>query len=135
MDFEGIYCFDIASVRLAVYPDGPGGARIVAQISEDTLHDAFGSREIGEELIQACKVHFDAIAAATIAPHKAHPRQPVMLMSDDFGHHLFFAPPTVQRKPRAPGCTPGAVPAGGARAVLRQAEATKTLPVACRALA
>lgn len=99
MDFEGIYCFDTASVRFAVYPDGPEGARIVAQISEDTLHDAFGAREIGEELIDACKANFGAMAAAAIARYRANPRQPVTLMPGDFVHHLFVAPPRGAAQP------------------------------------
>jgi hypothetical protein len=61
MDFEGIYCFDTASVRLAVYPDGPKGARVVAQISEDTLHDGFGTREVGHRLLDVCRNNFHAI--------------------------------------------------------------------------
>jgi len=92
MDFEGIYCFDTACVRFAVYPDGPKGARVVAQISEDTLHDAFGVREIGDEMIDACKARFDAIAAAAIARYRTNPRQPVTLMSDDFVNSLVFRP-------------------------------------------
>ncbi|QOF81078.1 MULTISPECIES: hypothetical protein [unclassified Variovorax] len=87
MDFEGIYCFDTASVRFAVYPDGPEGARIVAQISEDTLHDAFGVREIGDALIDACKAHFDVLMAVAIVRYRAAPRQPIELIPDDFGVH------------------------------------------------
>lgn len=85
MDFEGIYCFDTASVRFAVYPDGPEGARIVAQISEDTLHDVFGVREIGDALIDACKAHFDVLTAVAAARYRVVPRQPIELTPDDFG--------------------------------------------------
>ena len=92
MNFEGIYCFDTACVRFAVYPDGPDGARIVAQISEDTLHDAFGAREIGDEMIDACKAHFDELSAAAIARYRTNPRQPIALQSDDFVNHAVFGP-------------------------------------------
>ncbi|QFZ86156.1 hypothetical protein GFK26_27010 [Variovorax paradoxus] len=93
MDFEGIYCFDTACVRFAVYPEGRDGERIVAQISEDTLHDAFGAREIGDEMIDACKAHFDALAAAAIARYRTQPLQPVTLMSDDFVHSPVYRLP------------------------------------------
>jgi hypothetical protein len=84
MEFEGIYCFDTASVRFAVYPNGPDGARVVAHISEDTLHDAFGTREVGDGLLQACKIHFDALEAAVVARFRADPRWPLMITLDDF---------------------------------------------------
>ncbi|MBJ2154354.1 hypothetical protein [Variovorax sp. IB41] len=81
MDFEGIYCFDTASVRFAVYPDGPKGARVVAQISEDTLHDGFGTREVGHRLLDVCRNHFHAIEPAVIARYRANPRQPVVTLT------------------------------------------------------
>ena len=84
MDFEGIYCFDTATVRFAVYPDGPEGARVVAQISENTLRDKFGAREVGSRLLDACRRHFDAIQPAAIARYRADPRGPITLTLDDF---------------------------------------------------
>ncbi|MET3182055.1 hypothetical protein ABL840_24290 [Variovorax sp. NFACC27] len=84
VEFEGIYCFDTASVRFAIYPDGPDGARILAQISENTLHDEFGVREMGEQLTAACRKHFDAILPAAIARYRADPHQPVTLTHADF---------------------------------------------------
>ena len=81
MDFEGIYCFDTASVRLAVYPDGPQGARVVAQISEDTLHDGFGTREVGNRLLDVCKRNFHAIELATVARYRANARQSVITLT------------------------------------------------------
>ncbi|MGF6346563.1 hypothetical protein [Variovorax sp. W2I14] len=88
MDFEGIYCFDTASVRLAVYPDGPQGARVVAQISEDTLHDGFGTREVGQRLLDVCKNNFRAIELAAVARYRANKRQSVITLTlGDFTVH------------------------------------------------
>jgi hypothetical protein len=84
MDFEGIYCFDTATVRFAVYPDGPEGARIIAQISEETLHDVFGTRNMGDRLLETCKTHFDAIGAAALRRYRANPNQPIDLGVGDF---------------------------------------------------
>lgn len=70
MNFEGIYCFDTASVRFAFYPDGPAGPRVLAQISEETLHDGFGVREVGDGLLDACRDHFDAIEPAAVARYR-----------------------------------------------------------------
>ncbi|SFP37042.1 hypothetical protein [Variovorax sp. 770b2] len=81
MNFEGIYCFDTASVRLAVYPDGPEGARVVAQISEDTLHDGFGTREVGHRLLDVCRNNFQAIEPLVVARYRADPRQPVVTLT------------------------------------------------------
>ena len=81
MDFEGIYCFDTASVRLAVYPDGPQGPRVVAQISENTLHDGFGTREAGQRLLDVCRNNFHSIERAVIARYRANPRQPVVTLA------------------------------------------------------
>ncbi|BEP68364.1 MULTISPECIES: hypothetical protein [unclassified Variovorax] len=85
MDFEGIYCFDTATVRFAVYPDGPDGARVLAQISQDVLHDALGAKEIGEHTLHACKRHFDVISAAAVARFRADPHGPIVLACADFG--------------------------------------------------
>ncbi|MGJ7604059.1 hypothetical protein ACSFA7_06930 [Variovorax sp. LT1R20] len=88
MNFEGIYCFDIASVRFAVYPDGPQGARIVAQISEDTLHDGFGTREVGHRLLDVCRNNFHAIEPAVIAHYRTNARQSVITLTlDDLAAH------------------------------------------------
>lgn len=84
MDFEGIYCFDTATVRFAVYPDGPGGPRVVAQISENTLRDKFGAREAGDRLLDVCIRHFDQIRPAAIARYRTRARQPITLTLDDF---------------------------------------------------
>jgi hypothetical protein len=103
MDFEGIYCFDTASVRFAVYPDGPDGARIVAQISEDTLHDEFGAQEVGDRLLDACKKHFDLIRPVAIARYRADPRGPILLTRDDFSGRRSSASPPAHQSDAAAG--------------------------------
>lgn len=87
MNFEGIYCFDTASVRFAVYPEGAGGPRVIAQISEHTLRDGFGSRESGEQLLEVCRKHFHAIEPAAVARYRAAPLQLITLTLDDFALH------------------------------------------------
>jgi hypothetical protein len=85
MNFEGIYCFDTATVRFAVYPDGPEGVRILAQISEETLHDEFGVREGGAHLLAACRTYFNVIEAKVLERYRSNPTQPITLTVDDFG--------------------------------------------------
>lgn len=96
MNFEGIYCFDTASVRFAVYPDGPRGARIVAQISEDTLHDEFGTREVGQGLLDVCRRYFTFIEPAVVARYRADAKQLITLTLDDFPRHRRFSTPMHQ---------------------------------------
>ncbi|MEZ2299327.1 hypothetical protein AB6807_35210 [Variovorax sp. RCC_210] len=59
-------------------------ARVVAHISEDTLHDAFGTREVGNGLLKACEIHIDALEAAVVARFRVDPRWPLMITLDDF---------------------------------------------------
>jgi|GEM_PF-361972 len=96
MDFEGIYCFDTAAVRFAIYPDGPDGARIIAQISEETLHDVFGTRDLGDRLLETCKTHFDAIGDAALRRYRSNPNRPIDLTMDDFPPHLSLSPASGQ---------------------------------------
>ncbi|MBT2334899.1 hypothetical protein J7E49_13405 [Variovorax paradoxus] len=88
MDFEGIYCFDTATVRFAIYPDGPDGARIIAQISEETLHDVFGTRNLGDRLLETCKTYFDVIGAAALKRYRANPNLSITLTVDDFSRRV-----------------------------------------------
>lgn len=85
MNFEGIYCFDTASVRFAFYPEGPAGPRVLAQISEETLHDEFGVLEIGDRLLDVCRDHFDAIEPAAVARYRGSAGRAIMLTIEDFG--------------------------------------------------
>ncbi|QGW81913.1 hypothetical protein [Variovorax paradoxus] len=88
MDFEGIYCFDTATVRFAIYPDGPDGARIIAQISEETLHDVFGTRNLGDQLLETCRTHFGDIGAAALKRYRTNPNQAINLTVDDFSRRI-----------------------------------------------
>jgi hypothetical protein len=96
MDFEGIYCFDTAAVRFAIYPDGHDGARIIGQISEETLHDVFGTRNLGDRLLETCKAHFDVIGAAALKRYRANPNQPIVLTVDDFSRRAYPRPAGAQ---------------------------------------
>jgi hypothetical protein len=84
MDFEGIYCFDTATVRFAIYPDGHDGARIIAQISEETLHDVFDTRNLGDRLLDTCRANCEAISAAALRRYLANPLAPIVLTIEDF---------------------------------------------------
>jgi len=84
MRCEAIHCFDKGTVRFAIYPEGMDGPRILAEISEDALRDLFGARGAGESLVQACELHFGAIEPRALQCYHDHPRQPVMLQSEDF---------------------------------------------------
>ncbi len=87
MNFEGIYCFDTASVRFAVYPEGPRGPRVIAQVSEHALHDGFGARETGERLLDVCRKHYQVIEPAAVARYRAARRSPLTLTVEDFALH------------------------------------------------
>ena len=110
MNFEGIYCFDTATVRFAFYPEGPAGPRVIAQISEETLHDEFGVREMGDGLLDACRKHFYVIEPTAIARYRAMPERPITLTLEDF----------LQRR-RTPTAAPQAAPARAPRAALLHA--------------
>jgi len=34
---EAIYCFDTATVRFAIYPEGPVGERVIAENIDDSI--------------------------------------------------------------------------------------------------
>lgn len=84
MKCEAIHCFDKASVRFAIYPDGLDGPRILAEISEDALRDLFGGRGRGDSLVHACQLHFDVIEAKALLRHRVEPSKPVKLDTRDF---------------------------------------------------
>lgn len=84
MTSEAIYCFDRAVVRFAIYPEGPKGRRILAEISEDALRDIFGACEGGESLVQAAQDNFDLIEATALLRHRDDPSKPIALEIADF---------------------------------------------------
>ncbi len=87
MTCEAVYCFDKASVRFALYPDGFDGTRVLAEISEDALRDVFGARGNGDSLVETCKMHFSAIEARALEHYRAVPRGSLNLVTDDFSFH------------------------------------------------
>jgi hypothetical protein len=84
MECDAIYCFDRASVLLAIYPEGSDGPRVVAQISEDALRDLFGARGGADSLVQACCDHFDSIGEVALEHYRHDPCKPVILETSDF---------------------------------------------------
>jgi hypothetical protein len=81
---DEIYCFDRASVLFAIHPQGSGGPRVVAEISEDALRDVFGAQGGGDSLVEACQTHFDRIEEAALRHQREDPEKPVMLGIGDF---------------------------------------------------
>ena len=104
MDFEGIYCFDTASVRFAFYPDGDDGARILGLISEQTLRDVCGARDgSGDSLLAICRSHFSLIRDKAIERYFADPSRAVVLTTGDFARLAIPAMPAQKFAPQAPG--------------------------------
>lgn len=91
MDCDAIYCFDRASVLFAIYPDGPQGPRVVAEISEDALRDVFGAQGGGDSLVEACRSQFDLIEQMALQHYRHDPVRPVMLENRDFSFPPGFA--------------------------------------------
>jgi len=85
MNCEAIHCPDSATVRFAIYPDGFDGPRIIARISENTLHQRFGADDDEASLIGACEAHFGLIEAKALARYAAMPEVAVLLEPADFG--------------------------------------------------
>ena len=84
METDAIYCFDRASVLFPIFPDGRGGRRVIAEISEDALRDLFGAAGGGDSLVQACKEHFDVIEQTALHHYRHDPPRQVMLSTDHF---------------------------------------------------
>ena len=85
MNCEAIHCPDTGTVRFAIYPDGFDGPRIIAHISERTLHQRFGADPDEASLLGACQAHFGLIEAKALANYAATPEIPVLLAPADFG--------------------------------------------------
>lgn len=89
---EAIHCFDRGSVRFAVQPDGVGGPRILAEITEHALRDVFGARGGPQELLDALQAHAGFIESVALAYYRRHPSRPVQLATDDFSMTAVSAP-------------------------------------------
>lgn len=83
MKCEAIHCFDKATVRFAVYPDGFEGPRVLAEVSDDALRDVFGARGGADSLLQACREHFYLIEAKAVRRFRQDPAKPILLDTRD----------------------------------------------------
>ena len=81
---EAIFCFDTATVRFAIYPQGRQGPRIIAAIGEDPLRDLFGATGGGDTLLSAYEAHAARINARALERYGANPCKPVVLETVDF---------------------------------------------------
>jgi len=84
MSCEAIFCFDTATVRFAIYPDGFDGPRILAQITESALRDHFGARGGGETLVEAYDRHSPEIDEKALKCYCREPGAPIVLHTADF---------------------------------------------------
>ena len=84
MPSEAIFSRVTGSVHFAIYPDGFDGARIIARIDEEALHDHFRARSGECELVLAYASNADSIDAKAEAFYRANPAQPIRLKRDDF---------------------------------------------------
>ena len=90
MNCEAIHCFDTATVRFAIYPDGFDGPRILAEITENALRDVFGARSGPDSLLKACERHFALISATALERYRLKPTQAVELETRDFASPFVF---------------------------------------------
>jgi hypothetical protein len=81
---QAIYCFDTASVRFAIHPEGPEGERCIVEIAEDPLRDLFGARGGGDSLVHAYLMNADLINVLALARHRETGGRPVRLETADF---------------------------------------------------
>ncbi|MDM0117959.1 hypothetical protein QTI66_38385 [Variovorax sp. J22R133] len=93
MNCEATHCFDTATVRFVIHPDGFDGPRVLAEITEDALRDAFGARGGPDGLLDACKRHFEFIAATAVQHHRLSPSRAVRLDTTDLAELGAFAEP------------------------------------------
>ena len=88
---EAIFCYDTATVRFAIYPQGKQGPRCIAAIGEDPLRDLFGAKGGGETLVRAYQENAALIDALALARYRKVPGRPVLLGTMDFelaGHGI-----------------------------------------------
>lgn len=81
---EAIYCFDTATVRFFIYPDGVQGSCCVAEIGEDPLRDIFGARGGGDSLVDAFLRNDELIKSRAIERHRHGLGGTVVLETADF---------------------------------------------------
>ncbi len=84
MNCKAIFCFDTATVRFAIYPDGYEGPRILAQIDDPALRDHFGARGGGESLVDAYQANALEIDAKALKKYRLVSSSTVVLQAEDF---------------------------------------------------
>lgn len=100
MTREAIFCFDTATVRFAIYPDGFDGTRVIAQIGEHPLRDLFGANGGGDTLVAAYARHSQVIDDAALKHYRTNPMHPIVLQTADFALAAVHA--TVPRQAEPP---------------------------------
>ncbi len=83
MTVEAIYCFDRATVRFALYPNGER-TRVLGEITEDALRALFHARGGAEGLLQACELNFSQIETRALEQYAGFPMAPIFLRAADF---------------------------------------------------
>ena len=78
-----LHCFDRATVRFAVYPDGTDGPRVLAEISEDTLRAAFGVHGGPDSLVQACDANYPLLEKMAVYRFHQDPGNAILLSWSD----------------------------------------------------
>jgi hypothetical protein len=81
---EAIFCYDTATVRFAIYPEGPKGERCVGEIAETALRDLFGARGGGDSLVQAYLGNAATIDARAMQRHREAAGRGFLLETTDF---------------------------------------------------
>lgn len=84
MAFEGIYCYDRATVTIAVHPKGPISPRVLVEISESVVRGWFGASGGPSDLLAACEMNFAVIQTKALERYALTPRSPVALDMSDF---------------------------------------------------
>ena len=84
MPSEAVFSAVTGSVHFAIYPDGFDGARIIARIDEEALHDHFHARSGEDELVRAYARNAHDIDARAEAIYRADPARPIRLRRGDF---------------------------------------------------
>ena len=83
MKCEAVHCFDRATVRFAVYPEGTAGPRVLAEISEDTLRSAFGVQGGPDSLVEACAQNYPLLEEMVVRRFNKDPSQLILLSWPD----------------------------------------------------
>lgn len=83
MTSTAIYCYDRACVRFAVYPDGPVGRRVLAEVTDHALRHAFGVHGGPGALVQTCEQNIYFLEERVARRFRLDPRQPVMIDAGD----------------------------------------------------